>query len=143
MSGKTQLDQRSDGVVIIDSTCYTKKNGVQVHLIISVWVSETTGAKSGNGASMLFSGHPRIKSLPSSLNSLRDLFTLFGANKGPCNTFYQDCVIDPFSNEIHCRISVGLCVSTTASWLALHEKYKYLFARCCTHKWSACPESNT
>eukprot|EP00983_Pelagomonas_calceolata_P104642 1159049-Pelagomonas_calceolata.AAC.14 len=39
------------------------------YLIISVWVSEATGAKSGNGTSMLFSSlcrlgkgyHPRVK----------------------------------------------------------------------------------
>eukprot|EP00983_Pelagomonas_calceolata_P033318 1043439-Pelagomonas_calceolata.AAC.1 len=50
MSGKAQLNQRSDGVIIIDSSCHTQKDGVQGCLIVSVWVSEATGADSGNGS---------------------------------------------------------------------------------------------
>eukprot|EP00983_Pelagomonas_calceolata_P043457 1138909-Pelagomonas_calceolata.AAC.1 len=45
---QVQLNQRSDGVVIIDSACHTQEDCVQGYLIISVWVSEATGAESGN-----------------------------------------------------------------------------------------------
>eukprot|EP00983_Pelagomonas_calceolata_P012131 388663-Pelagomonas_calceolata.AAC.1 len=53
MSGKAQLNLRSDGVVILDSACHTQEDGVQGYLIISGWVSEATGAESGNGTCML------------------------------------------------------------------------------------------
>eukprot|EP00983_Pelagomonas_calceolata_P012043 386479-Pelagomonas_calceolata.AAC.1 len=57
-SGKAQLNQRSNGAVILDSSCYTKviidsachtlQDGVQGHFVVSVWVSEAMGAESGN-----------------------------------------------------------------------------------------------
>eukprot|EP00983_Pelagomonas_calceolata_P028669 897723-Pelagomonas_calceolata.AAC.1 len=49
-----KLNQRSDCVVIIDSACHTQEDGVQGYLVISVWVSEATGADSGNGTCKLY-----------------------------------------------------------------------------------------
>eukprot|EP00983_Pelagomonas_calceolata_P084441 1156361-Pelagomonas_calceolata.AAC.2 len=47
------LNKWSDGFVSIDCACHTKLDGAQGHLVVSVWISEATSAKSGTGTSML------------------------------------------------------------------------------------------
>eukprot|EP00983_Pelagomonas_calceolata_P022166 696674-Pelagomonas_calceolata.AAC.1 len=49
MSGTAQLNQRSDGVAIIDSACNTQEDGVQGYLTYR----KATGAEPGNGTCIM------------------------------------------------------------------------------------------